>query len=125
MDIKKLGLASTIAVLSVTMSLGGCDLFKSQAEIKYDKVKAKWQKALDEVDKARKEEINTAERKQALSKAREAEREFGDKSAEYKKAIAELSNIPTPKLDKANDEYDKALAEYKKAGAEYYGPKGW
>ncbi|WP_173776379.1 hypothetical protein [Candidatus Liberibacter solanacearum] len=52
MDIKKLGLASTIAVLSVTVSLGGCDLFKSPEQIKLDKVKATLSKASDEWNKA-------------------------------------------------------------------------
>ncbi|CAL9917738.1 Lipoprotein [Candidatus Liberibacter solanacearum] len=38
MDIKKLGLTSTIAVLSATMSLGGCDLFKSPEQLKAEKI---------------------------------------------------------------------------------------
>ncbi|WP_185079776.1 hypothetical protein [Candidatus Liberibacter solanacearum] len=125
MDIKKLGLVSTIAVLSVTMSLSGCDLFKSESEIKLDKAYAKWQKALDEVKKARKEEKNTAEYKQALSKVHEAEREFGDKSAEHEKALAEFRNIPTPKFDKAEAEFKKAYNEEDKARAEHYKIMGW
>ncbi|ONI59269.1 hypothetical protein [Candidatus Liberibacter solanacearum] len=61
MDIKKLGLASTVAMLSVTVALGGCDLLnKSQAEIEGDKARDERYKASAEVDKACcYEEINT------------------------------------------------------------------
>ncbi|ONI59067.1 hypothetical protein AYJ09_01395 [Candidatus Liberibacter solanacearum] len=65
MDIKKLGLASTVAVLSVTVALGGCDLFKSESQLKTEKIanlRSTWKEKLrksDEADFKRKE----AERK--------------------------------------------------------------
>lgn len=112
MDIKKLGLASTVAVLSVTVALGDCYFLKSQAEIEGDKAQATLSKSRDEWNKAFKEKTNTVEYKQALSKAKEAEREFVYKYAEYEKAIAALRNIPKPKSDKDDAEYKKAQAEY-------------
>ncbi|CAL9914941.1 hypothetical protein LSO9J_80018 [Candidatus Liberibacter solanacearum] len=67
MDIKKLGLASTVAMLSVTVALSGCDFLKYQAEIEGDKAQATLSKARDEWNKAFKEETNTVEYKQKLS----------------------------------------------------------
>ncbi|CAL9917156.1 Lipoprotein [Candidatus Liberibacter solanacearum] len=65
MDIKKLGLVSTIAILSTTISLGGCDLFKSPEQLKAEKIarlRSTWKEKLrksDEADSKR----NEAERK--------------------------------------------------------------
>ncbi|ADR52885.1 hypothetical protein CKC_05700 [Candidatus Liberibacter solanacearum CLso-ZC1] len=58
MSIKKLGLVSTIAVLSVTISLGGCDNTKPKAAESAAKVAevakaAADKKAADEAEEAR------------------------------------------------------------------------
>ncbi|CAL9917472.1 Lipoprotein [Candidatus Liberibacter solanacearum] len=65
MDIKKLGLVSTIAILSTTISLGGCDLFKSPEQLKAEKIarlRSTWKEKLRKSQEARAKR-NEAERK--------------------------------------------------------------
>ncbi|RPD37050.1 hypothetical protein C0030_004275 [Candidatus Liberibacter solanacearum] len=55
MDIKKLGLASTVAVLSVTVALSGCDLFKFESQLKTEKItrlRSTWKEKLRKSDEA-------------------------------------------------------------------------
>ncbi|KJZ80797.1 hypothetical protein AP064_01245 [Candidatus Liberibacter solanacearum] len=55
MGIKKLGLIPTVAMLSVTVALGGCDLFKSPEQLKTEKIarlSSLWEEKIRKSDEA-------------------------------------------------------------------------
>ncbi|KQC49023.1 hypothetical protein AP064_02870 [Candidatus Liberibacter solanacearum] len=102
MDIKKLGLISTVAMLSVTISLGGCDLLQSKKESKTEKIerlKSTWD------EKFRKS-------KEAQAKRDEAERKFYELEAHLEKEYGSYG------IYKDNEEYNKRAKDVREAKEE-------
>ncbi|KJZ82648.1 hypothetical protein DJ66_0257 [Candidatus Liberibacter solanacearum] len=109
MDIKKLSLASTIAVLSVTVALGGCNLLRSQEKLKTEKtvnLRSIWK------EKSRKV-------KEASDRLKESKKRKDELLHKYKKEFENNEFVPGLK-EAANEEweikkeYDKANDEEKK-----------
>ncbi|KGB27977.1 hypothetical protein GS16_00295 [Candidatus Liberibacter solanacearum] len=102
MDIKKLGLISTVAMLSVTISLGGCDLLNSQKESKTEKIarlRSTWKEKLRKSD-------------EADAKRNEAERKYYELRDKLEKEYGSYS------IYQDNEEFSKRTDEFREAKEE-------
>ncbi|KJZ82531.1 hypothetical protein DJ66_0138 [Candidatus Liberibacter solanacearum] len=106
MDIKKLGLISTIAMLSVTISLGGCDLLKSQKESKIEKIerlKSTWDEKFRKSEEAQAKLKKSSKHKYELLHKYKKEFENNEFVPGLKEAAEEEWEIEK-EADKAYDE---------------------
>ncbi|ONI58435.1 small effector proten [Candidatus Liberibacter solanacearum] len=109
MDIKKLGLISTVVMLSVTVSLGGCDLFKSPEQLKAEKIARLdriWEEKLRKSDEASAKLKESRKHKYELLHKYKKEFENNEFVPGLKEAAEEEWAIEK-EADKASDEENK------------------
>ncbi|RPD37174.1 hypothetical protein C0030_003980 [Candidatus Liberibacter solanacearum] len=106
MDIRKLGLSSTIAILSTTIFLGGCDLFKSPEQLKAEKIarlSSTWEGKSNKFREAQAKLEESSKRKYELLDKYKKEFENNEFVPGLKEAVDEEGEI--------EKEYDKAYDE--------------